>query len=127
MSTKKEEVREYYETFADVYDTKHGVKLYGQAYNFRTYYAPFLDAAVLEKGRVLELGCGAFHAFTEFAFPIPFSRREAAQLFSLARKSPRGTWRTSGPGRRILLKSVLSILPHCLDQRLGASFMGRLV
>jgi len=58
MTTKSEDIREYYDTFADVYDTKHGVTLQGQAYNFRRHYAPFLEAELPRSGRALELGCG---------------------------------------------------------------------
>ena len=52
------DIRDYYDAVAADYDVRHGVVLAGQAYNFETYYAPFLDAAVPRRGRVLEIGCG---------------------------------------------------------------------
>ena len=52
------DIRDYYDAVATDYDVKHGVALAGQAYNFRSYYAPFLDAALPRQGRVLEIGCG---------------------------------------------------------------------
>ncbi|MCO6437096.1 MAG: methyltransferase domain-containing protein [Phycisphaerae bacterium] len=58
MADLKDCVRAYYDEFAGVYDTKHGVSGAGQAYNFRTYYEPFLTRHVPAGSRVLELGCG---------------------------------------------------------------------
>lgn len=55
---KNAQLRTYYDTFASVYDTKHGVALHGQAYNFARHYQPFLDRVVPRAGRALELGCG---------------------------------------------------------------------
>lgn len=55
---KNTQIRDYYDTFANVYDTKHGVALHGQAYNFGRHYQPFLDRVVPRQGRILELGCG---------------------------------------------------------------------
>ncbi len=53
-----EQIQKYYDEFADVYDTKHGVILAGQSYNFDTYYQPFLRKVLPKSGTVLELGCG---------------------------------------------------------------------
>lgn len=55
---KAEQIRDYYDKFADVYDTKHGVVLAGQAYNFNRHYQPFLNAWTPRSGKALELGCG---------------------------------------------------------------------
>ncbi|MEQ8194902.1 MAG: class I SAM-dependent methyltransferase [Rhodospirillales bacterium] len=55
---KTDLLKEYYDSNAAVYDVKHGVVLPGQAYNFKTYYEPFLNSHVPKQGRVLELGCG---------------------------------------------------------------------
>ncbi len=55
---KNEDIRAYYEEFAGSYDQKHGVSLYGQSYNFRQYYEPFLVESLPLDGRALELGCG---------------------------------------------------------------------
>ena len=40
------DIRDYYDAVAADYDVKHGVSLAGQAYNFATYYVPFLDAVI---------------------------------------------------------------------------------
>ena len=56
---KTEQCREYYDKVASVYNTKHGVALYGQEYNFNKYYSPFLDEHISKTGKVLELGCGS--------------------------------------------------------------------
>jgi len=58
VDEKNDDIRAYYEGFADVYDQKHGVALYGQSYNFRQHYEPFLDKSLPRQGRALELGCG---------------------------------------------------------------------
>ena len=56
---QKELIAEYYNRYADVYDTKHGVGLAGQVYNFKSYYEPFLRRFIPPAGgKVLELGCG---------------------------------------------------------------------
>jgi hypothetical protein len=52
------QIKEYHDAFADVCDIKHGIFLYGQAHNFRTYYKPFLRRILLKEGKVPELGCG---------------------------------------------------------------------
>jgi len=51
-------IRAYYDGVAGLYDTKHGLRSRGQAYNWKKYYEPFLDVHVPLKGTVLELGCG---------------------------------------------------------------------
>jgi len=56
--SKLEQIEEYYDTYATVYDTKHGVIHAGQEYNFRRYYAPFLNKWIAPDCHVLELGCG---------------------------------------------------------------------
>jgi len=55
---KTEQIQNYYEKFAATYDVKHGVALYGQDYNFKTYYEPFLKSTIPNQGTVLEIGCG---------------------------------------------------------------------
>lgn len=56
--SKLDEIKLYYDKYANVYDTKHGVVLAGQNYNFKKYYLPFLDRWVPTNGNALELGCG---------------------------------------------------------------------
>ncbi len=54
----KEQITAYYNRHAAVYETKHGVSLAGQRYNFQRHYEPFLDSTVPKQGTVLELGSG---------------------------------------------------------------------
>ncbi len=51
-------IKNYYDRFAEIYDTKHGVILAGQSYNFKNYYEPFLKKVLPQSGTILELGCG---------------------------------------------------------------------
>ena len=55
---KTDEIRDYYDTFAQIYEDKHGLTQFGQVYNFRKYYEPFLNRTVPAEGKLLELGCG---------------------------------------------------------------------
>ena len=54
----KEQITAYYNRYATVYETKHGVGLAGQHYNFHRYYEPFLDQVAPTQGLILELGSG---------------------------------------------------------------------
>lgn len=58
VTTDKMQVREYFDSNADVYDVKHGVTLPGQRYNFACHYEPFLSVGIRPGATALELGCG---------------------------------------------------------------------
>jgi SAM-dependent methyltransferase len=58
MSTR-EQTRAYYDKHASRYDRRTGFAPgTGQAYNFARYFEPFLDRALPDTGRLLEIGCG---------------------------------------------------------------------
>ncbi len=59
MHGKTALIQKYYDRYADVYDTKHGVALAGHVHNFSRYYEPFLLETISPGSRVLELGCGS--------------------------------------------------------------------
>ncbi len=54
-----ERTRTYYDHHATRYDRRTGfAPNTGQAYNLAKYYEPFLDHALPQTGRLLEIGCG---------------------------------------------------------------------
>jgi SAM-dependent methyltransferase len=58
MSTRDQTLA-YYDRHATLYDQRTGfAPNTGQAYNLARHYAPFLEDALPETGRVLEIGCG---------------------------------------------------------------------
>jgi len=59
MHGKTALIQKYYDRYANVYDTKHGVAMAGQSHNFTHYYEPFLRGTISPGNRVLELGCGS--------------------------------------------------------------------
>ncbi len=88
---KNAQIKEYYDTFAEVYDTKHGVALHGQAYNFARHYEPFLDRAVPKGGRALELGCGTgvyTRWLTQRGFEVVAMDISAAMIEEARKKCP---------------------------------------
>ncbi len=58
MENLKDSIQQYYDDTATIYNTKHGVDLYGNTWGLKKYYLPLFDKYIPDNLDMLEIGCG---------------------------------------------------------------------